>query len=968
MKKTNDYRVKRDPMLVTILSLLIIVFFVVGSILTRSKGVSEVSELPDSYENLVGKLIISEVLTNNDGSYANEKGEACDFLEIYNGSSAAVNLDGYGLSDRTDRIKWAFSNTVIEPQQYLVVSLTGRLEDGFNADFRLSSKGGETVILTNARGKVIDAVETVSLSKGQVMARDGNGQWVTYDRATPGYPNSQEGLQQYVASLQSDEKPEVVINEILPRNNGNFVNEEGRREGYIELINVSEKTVDLSQYNVSNISSAPFRRQLDEVMLAPGETYVIYCGNVAADSRSPYTGFTLSSRNGEVVLSRGGRIIQTVSYSQLDNGMAYQRHENGSYLAEATISPGYPNTPRGVEQFQERFLVTPQDLIISEVMVRNYTQLPQNGNQYYDWIELCNNSNQTVSLSDYCLSNDDDYLSLYQLPNEQLAPGEYYVIMCSGDPALSNQSYHHAQFKLSDNESVFLSRAGSIVDSLYVANVPLGYSYGRGSKAGLFYMSSPSPLKPNQEGSRTITVTPVIKTLAGVYQGVEEVLVSIEGEGTIYYTTDGSRPTASSRVYTEPIILRSTTVLNVAGRQADALMSSVATSSFIINENNQLPVVSLSLSPGLLSTMHSHPHSTAEYQCNVEFFEEGGGFNSPCSISMFGGNTRNHDKHSYSLRFDGDYGASDLVYPVFDNRDNTVYDALVLRTGSNDWNKGIIRDELCTSLVDDYTDVTVLSYKTCVVYINGRYWGIYNIREKCNASFISDLYNVSKENTNIVRIDGEVKAGSRTEWQQIVSFARSHDLSLKANYDWICSKVDIQNLADYWICEMFVANPDVYNVRYFSNSELDGGKWKYIYYDLDCGFRNFTVNYYTRYLANPSGMTGFINNTYDNTIPRKLFANREFQQLWLERLNYHLRNTFSKANMQSRFDQLTGSIESEVARDRARWSATSLKVYRSHLSQIQKFINNRQTYVLNQTKAFFKLSDARMKEIFGDLW
>ena len=219
-----------------------------------------------------------------------------------------------------------------------------------------------------------------------------------------------------------------------------------------------------------------------------------------------------------------------------------------------------------------------------------------------------------------------------------------------------------------------------------------------------------------------------------------------------------------------------------------------------------------------------------------------------------------------------------------------------------------------------------------------------------------------------VRVDGEVKSGSKEGWQKLVSYAKSHDLAVKENYDYLCERIDMQDLADYWICEMIVANPDVFNIRYFSNPELEGGKWKYIYYDLDCGFRNYETNYYTKYLANPNGMTGFINNTYDNTIPRKLFANAEFKQLWLSRLNYHLHNTFSKANMQSRFDLLTGMIESEVERDRGRWSAATMKNYRAHLEKIQKFINNRQSYVLKQTKDFFKLTDAQMKEIFTDLW
>ncbi len=204
MKKHVYEKPQKDFLLISILALLVVAFFVLGTVLSHGVRENRSADLPDSYDNLIGKLVINEIMTNNDGSYANEKGAACDFLEIYNGTAKTVNLDGYGLSDRKDRIKWAFSNTVLGPGEYIVVALTGKLEDGFNADFKLSSKGGENVILTNPRGKVIDAVETVALSKGQVMARDGSGQWVIYGYATPGQDNSREGLEKYIASLQAE--------------------------------------------------------------------------------------------------------------------------------------------------------------------------------------------------------------------------------------------------------------------------------------------------------------------------------------------------------------------------------------------------------------------------------------------------------------------------------------------------------------------------------------------------------------------------------------------------------------------------------------------------------------------------------------------------------------------------------------------------------------------------------------------
>ena len=200
---------------------------------------------------------------------------------------------------------------------------------------------------------------------------------------------------------------------------------------------------------------------------------------------------------------------------------------------------------------------------------------------------------------------------------------------------------------------------------------------------------------------------------------------------------------------------------------------------------------------------------------------------------------------------------------------------------------------------------------------------------------------------------------------------------IKENYDYICSKIDVVNFADFWIAQMFCVNPDVHNVRYFCSPDIDGGKWKYIYYDMDHGFRFSTENYYYLYLCNPEGMTGWIGNTYNNALPRQLFRNSEFRKLWFERLAYHLNNSLSKENLTANFELLKSLYKDDIARDRERWKNypdsvvgiyPSMSLYNSQLKIIENFIATRGKIVLKQTKDYFSLSEQQMKEIFGDLW
>ena len=118
-----------------------------------------------------------------------------------------------------------------------------------------------------------------------------------------------------------------------------------------------------------------------------------------------------------------------------------------------------------------------------------------------------------------------------------------------------------------------------------------------------------------------------------------------------------------------------------------------------------------------------------------------------------------------------------------------------------------------------YTDVDVQDYVSIVLYINGKYWGIYFIREKVDETFVSNHYNVNatKTDTSILRIDGEVKSGTDKKYNSMISFINSNSLSNSKNYEKIKKQIDIQSFSDFWIGEIYTANYDILNTRYFSN-------------------------------------------------------------------------------------------------------------------------------------------------------
>lgn len=920
----------------------------------------------------INKLVINEIMTSNKGVIASPDGKLYDYLEIYNGNNHDVNLTNYGLSDENTKVKFVFGNTTIKAKSYLVVFLSGNTKEG-EANFKLKSAGGEIVALLKPNGKVVDAVETVELESNTVMARDENGSWIIQEKPTPGYSNNINGHEEFLKSLVYDGEVDLKINEVLAGNKGNFKNENGEYSGYIEVKNVSKKTINLSEYGLSNSEEVSFKWNFPNKNLASGDVIVVYTSGISSKEGELSTSFKLKSNNGTVVLSNNkGQIVDKLKYENLANGIALIKQDSG-FLESNAISPGYQNTVDGIKSFQKKYLNNPKDLIISEAMNSNYSHLPQNGGEYYDWIELYNNSDKTIKLSDYCLTTNINTICKYKLPNVELKSKEYYIVIASGDEKLSTNKYKHTNFKLSTNEGIYITKSNKIIDSIYIANIPNGYSMGRSNNYGFYYFSKPTPGSSNGNGTEAVSYLPSASIKSGAYNDGKNLEVSILGNGKIYYTLDGSTPTTSSKVYSSPLNIKETTVLRIMSKEDGKLQSEIESYSYIMNENHKLPILSLAINNGDLKNVNTHTslNSTVIEPVNATLIEKDNtGFTIDGGLKLFGGSTRSYRKKSYEIKFKKRYGYANLEYKLFDTVDSSIFNSIVLRTGSQDefeYSKRVlIRDIVATSLVNEYTKVDVQAYKPVVLYINGDYWGLYFIREKVDEHFIANHYNVktTESDTDILRIDGEVKTGSKSKYNSMMNFISNNSLSNSNNYNKIKDQIDIENLCDFWIAEIWANNYDIVNTRYFSNPNIDNGKWKFIFYDLDSGYYNvdrYGFNYYTR-----SQGIGYGN--FSTALLRNLMKSSEFKKTFLERLAYNLKNTWSTENFNKKIDEVIDEVtEDEIERNLKRWNSNTMSKWRSNVDNLKSFAKKRNSYILKETKSYFKLSNDEYNKYFGDL-
>lgn len=947
-------KLKDNTILIVILIAIVVVLAIIDMFISNNDNLF--TSLSDE-QIKVNKLVINEIMTSNKGSYADINGNTYDWIELYNGYDEDVDLSNYTLSDEeSGKAKWIFPNVTIKSKEYLIIYLSGTNSEGLYANFALNKEGGELVTLKKPNGKVVDSVRTESLDKNTTMVRNSDGVWGITNEITPGYDNNQEGRKQYLESLKL-ESDALVINEFLSNNKGNY-NINGEFLSYIEVKNTSDETINLNNYFLSDDASEPFSWRLPNIELKSNEVYLFYTTDLNNENN---TDFTLNKKSGTVILSKNNKIVEQVNYTNVTGGYAYVKVD-GKFYEGINISPGYDNTVEGVKEFNKNNRRNPNDLIINEVMSSNNSYLAQNGGNYYDWIELYNNSDKTINLGDYTITTDVDNINLYNLEDKELKPGEYYILMASGNIENSNSSYKHTNFKISPTESLYLYKNNKLVDSIFISNIPIGYSYGRNENNGFYYFEDPTPGKKNGNGISEIAYTPTFDVNPGVYNDIDNLTVKIDGTGTIYYTLDGSKPTTDSKVYNGPIVLSKTTVLRAINYEKGKKTSDIMTASYVINENHTMSVLSVSMTPSDFKRILSSGASNLTLPAHAELYEDGKNFSIDCGIRLFGGSTRYINKKSFALKFSSKYGPSSLEYRVFDNREITEYKSLVLRSGSQDSAFTMFRDELATSIMDDYGTVDVQAYKPIILYINGDYWGIYYIREMVDEDFIESHYNVDGSYSNIVRIDGEVKYGSRDFFSKLLSFVKNNDMSNNDNYNKVKEMLDIENYIDFWIGELYTTNNDIVNLRYFNNSLLDNGKIKMIFYDFDYAFYNHSLNYLT-WMLDPNGMGEY---KYDNTLLIRLMRNKEFKQLFLDRLSYNMNNVWTDENVLNRFNEFKKLLEPEMPRNQERWGYT-MDTWYKECEKLENYIKKRRSYMLNSIKWYYGLTSKEMEKYFENV-
>lgn len=542
-------------------------------------------------------------------------------------------------------------------------------------------------------------------------------------------------------------------------------------------------------------------------------------------------------------------------------------------------------------------------------------------------------------------------------------------------------SFPHLNFKLSSKgETVYLTNPDSVlVDQVTFPLLTEDESFGRtiGNNASFAIFKIPTPLSENNtEGFDGRLPEPQTNIKSGFYQAGTGLSITGEVPGNlVYFTTDGSDPTIDSEVFgLNPRSIITTTTFKFRSIGEGSLPSNVVTQTYFTNGNHELPVISISTHPDNLWSDQSGIYVRGtngidgngsggpanwnqdwEIPVQIEFYEPDGtlGFNLGAGVKIFGGWSRSEPQKSLSIFFRGDYGSSELNYRMFEEKDIESYQALVLRNSGNDMTKqghSMFRDGLMTSLVKKNTEIDVQAFRPAVLYLNGEYWGIHNIREKVNEHFIESNSNADSDEIDVLEGDGWPIHGDATNYNELIDLLASTDMADSEEYQFVEDKIDIDNYIDYMAAQIYYANLDWpgNNIKYWRDRRING-KWRWIMYDTDFGFGlsyGGQVWHNTLDFALESNGPGWPNPPWSTYLFRRMTSSPVFVNKFVNRMADLMNTSFEPVYVNSVIDSLATKIESEIPAHVEKWGE-SVERWEQEVSTLKSFANSRRGYLEN---------------------
>ena len=618
-------------------------------------------------------------------------------------------------------------------------------------------------------------------------------------------------------------------------------------------------------------------------------------------------------------------------------------------------------------------------LIINELMQSNIDCIMDDLNDFPDsWVELYNSGTTSINLNNYKIGKDNQEAKAWQLPDKTIGAKEHVVIFCDKE-----ETGLHTDFRLESGKGgeVWLFKGGEVVDKVTgLKKQPApNIAYGRKTDANdtWGYQAEPTPGKTNcGTVVKDLLGEPIFSEKGCIFttSGTHSLTLSLP-EGTpsgaeIRYTIDGSEPTKTSALYTSPITF-STNFIVRAKIFCNGYLSPRSTAhSYIFFKNRALtlPVVSIVTNNAYLNNTKIGIYVDGTYQSgkknyefdwrrpiNFEYFEQGNEtskLNQLCETRIMGGASRGSDLKSLAIYANKRFGEKRLKYEFFpDQRPGTTdFKSIALRNAGNDFDYLYMRDAIIQRNMAEHADLDWQSWRPVIIYINGVYKGILNIRDRSNEDNIYTYYN-GLEDIDMFENWYELKEGDWDNYNAFKAFYAEHGHTLAEYEQWM----DCGEFANLMIMNLYHNNLDFPgNNIVMWRPKTDGGRWRWIAKDTDFGMGLYDrdVNYkIIEWLYNhdfdPENNWA---NKYEHTrLFRRLMEDQDFFNMFIDRCAVYMGDFLNEKGIRAVWDPMYELIKTEFPEHR--------KLYQYNQWWPRSYseeVNNTRNWVSKRTDIFYQ--------------
>ncbi len=448
-----------------------------------------------------------------------------------------------------------------------------------------------------------------------------------------------------------------------------------------------------------------------------------------------------------------------------------------------------------------------------------------------------------------------------------------------------------------------------------------------------------------------------ISPKGGLYPDAQEVSLGTSA-GQIRYTLDGREPQSNDLLYTDSLTIDSPTVIRARVFESGKVPGKIITQTYLIGEEfNGMPVLSITAEPetlfgddiGIYLNQHEPNvgvgpavYKGKDAPGHLEFFPNDGseGFSVNGGIRMGGENNwAAHFQRAMNFVTRGKYGDDELKYDLFPGSKIPIFTALTIREGGDNYTGARLTDPIFDEIAKDRLEVETNKLRAATVFINGEYWGHYNIRDRWDDNWFFQHYGVSDGEYDHMRFESTsgtptLENGSLDEWLNFHSFIQTNDLNDPGIWAFVESRIDLESFMDFVITESWSNNSSWTGNREIWKPHRAGSKWRWFVPDMD------------RTFANASGGTLSSMMNREQTL-RFLIANDSFKGKLAQRFAAHNASTFKSERIHSIIDELGAVPRQEMNRTSARWGgAPSESTYLSSLESMKSYASSREGNLL----------------------